>query len=106
MTLVRRERQPYKLETMLRIHFMQQWFNLTDPAMEEALHDIASMRQFAGLSLTRGSLPDETFRHLLEAHGLAVQQLSQAQGLFVRQGTVRSVSDRNFSRRVCLRLPT
>ena len=40
-------RQPYPLETMLRIHFMQQWFNLSDPAMEDALHDSFSIRQFA-----------------------------------------------------------
>ena len=94
----KRGRQPYRLETMLRIHFMQQWFNLSDPAMEEALYDIASMRQFAGLSLTQGSIPDETtilnFRHLLEAHGIAeeifegVRLFLQDQGLFVRQGTM------------------
>lgn len=91
-------RQPYKLETMLRIHFMQQWFALSDPAMEEALYDITSMRQFAGLTLTRGNIPDETtilnFRHLLEVHGMAqeifegVNLLLQDQGLLVRQGTI------------------
>jgi len=58
---------------MLRLHFMQQWFDPSDPAMEEAPYDIASMRPFAGLSLTQGSIPDETtilnFRHLLEATG-------------------------------------
>lgn len=91
-------RQPYKLETMLRIHFMPQWFGLSDPAMEEALYDIASMRQFAGLSLTRGNIPDETtilnFRHLLEAHGIAeeifegVNLLLQDYGLLVRKGTI------------------
>ena len=94
----KRGRQPYRLETMLRIHFMQQWFNLSNPAMEEALYDIASMRQFAGLSLTQGSIPDETtilnFRHLLEARGIAeeifegVRLFLQDQGLFVRQGTM------------------
>lgn len=91
-------RQPYKLETMLRIHFMQQWFALSDPAMEEALYDIVSMRQFAGLSLAQGGIPDETtilnFRHLLETHGIAqeifagVNLLLQEQGLLVRQGTI------------------
>ena len=94
----KRGRPPYKLETMLRIHFMQQWFNLSDPAMEEALYDIASMRQFAELSLTQGRIPDETtilnFRHLLEAHGIAeelfegVRLFLQDQGLFVREGTM------------------
>jgi IS5 family transposase len=67
-------RPPYALEKMLRIHFMQQWFALSDPAMEEALYDMQSMRQFANLSLTRGGIPDETtilnFRHLLEEHKL------------------------------------
>lgn len=91
-------RRPYALETMLRIHFMQQWFSLSDPAMEEALYDMASMRQFAGLSLTRGSVPDETtilnFRHLLEKHQLAEQMLAQVnallgeRGLLLRQGTI------------------
>lgn len=91
-------RRPYPLETMLRIHFMQQWFSLSDPAMEEALYDIASMRRFAGLSLTRGSVPDETtilnFRHLLEKHQLAEQLLGQVntllseRGLLLRQGTI------------------
>src|SRR5690606_13795403 len=91
-------RRPYPLETMLRIHFMQQWFSLSDPAMEEALYDIASMRRFAGLSLARGSVPDETtilnFRHLLEKHRLAEQLLAQVntllseRGLLLRQGTI------------------
>src|SRR6201993_4505570 len=68
-------RRPYPLATMLRIHCLQQWYGLSDPAMEEELYEIASMRQFAGLSLARGTVPDETtilnFRHLLEQHGLA-----------------------------------
>ena len=66
-------RQPYPIETMLRIHFMQQWFALSDPAMEEALYDSHSMRRFA--QLPGGRVPDETtiliFRHLLEAHDIA-----------------------------------
>ena len=68
-------RRPYALATMLRIHCLQQWYGLSDPAMEEELYEIASMRQFAGLSLARGTVPDETtilnFRHLLEQHGRA-----------------------------------
>lgn len=77
---------------------MKQWFGLSDPAMEEALYDMTSMRGFAGLSLSVGSIPDETtilhFRHLLEAHGLAkeilqaVNQLLRASGLVLRQGTI------------------
>ncbi len=91
-------RRPYPLATMLRIHCLQQWYGLSDPAMEEELYEIASMRQFAGLSLARGSVPDETtilnFRHLLERHGLAreifetVKGHLQAAGLLLRRGTI------------------
>ncbi len=73
-----RGRHPYGLETMLRIHFLQQWYALSDPAMEEALYEIASMRQFARVSLLE-AIPDETtilnFRHFLERHGLAPKLL-------------------------------
>ncbi|WP_258318444.1 transposase, partial [Enterobacter ludwigii] len=69
-------RRPYPLETMLRIHCMQHWYNLSDGAMEDALYEIASMRLFARLSLD-SALPDRTtimnFRHLLEQHQLARQ---------------------------------
>jgi IS5 family transposase len=91
-------RRPYPLATMLRIHCLQQWYGLSDPAMEEELYEIASMRQFAGLSLARRTVPDETtilnFRHLLEQHGLAreifdtVKAHLQAAGLLLRQGTI------------------
>lgn len=91
-------RRPYALETMLRIHFMQQWFALSDPAMEEALYDSTSMRQFSGLSLTRHSMPDETtilnFRHLLERNHLAGRLLAEInamlgeRGLLLRRGTI------------------
>lgn len=93
-----RGRRPYALEAMLRIHFMQQWFALSDPAMEEALYDSTSMRQFSGLSLTRHSLPDETtilnFRHLLERNHLAGLLLAEInamlgeRGLLLRRGTI------------------
>ncbi|MFM4857571.1 IS5 family transposase [Aeromonas hydrophila] len=69
-------RRPYPLDTMLRIHCMQQWYNLSDSAMEDALYEIASMRLFAKLSLDL-AIPDRTtimnFRHLLELHQLARQ---------------------------------
>jgi IS5 family transposase len=91
-------RPPYALETMLRIHFMQQWFALSDPAMEETLYDIQSMRQFAGLSLIRGGIPHETtilnFRHLLEENKLAERFLEEIntmlaeRGLLLKQGTI------------------
>ena len=93
----RRGRPPFAVETMLRIHFMQQWFTLSDPAMEEALHDTPLLREFAALSWdTR--LPDEStilrFRHLLEKHKLARQMFDlvndrlRAQGLLLKAGTV------------------
>jgi IS5 family transposase len=69
------DRLPYPLETMLRIHLLQNWFALSDSAMEEALYEITSLLQFAQLSLTQGSIPENTtimnFRHLLEKNGLA-----------------------------------
>ena len=59
---------------MLRIYFLQPWFNLSDPGVEEALYDWAGMRQFVGIDLGREAVPDETtvckFRHRLERHGL------------------------------------
>ena len=69
-----RGRRPVGLERMLRIHFLQHWFNLSDPAVEEALYESTSMRQFAGIDLGNEPVPDETtvlhFRHLLERHEL------------------------------------
>ncbi|HMM84658.1 IS5 family transposase [Azohydromonas sp.] len=82
-------RPPFPVETMLRIHFMQQWFTLSDPAMEEALHDVPLFREFAGLGWdTR--LPDEStilrFRHLLERHKLAEQILATVNGVLLGKG--------------------
>jgi IS5 family transposase len=72
-------RPPVGVERMLRIYFLQQWFNLWDPAVEEALHDSVVMRQFVGIDLGREPVPDETtvckFRHLLEEHGLGGEML-------------------------------
>jgi transposase, IS5 family len=91
-------RRPYPLSTMLRVHFLQQWYSMSDPAMEEALYEIASMRKFARLSLTHGAIPDETtilnFRHLLERNGLTNQILIAVnvhladKGLMLRQGSI------------------
>jgi len=65
-------RPPFAVETMLRTHYLQQWFGLSDPAMEEALHDVPLYREFAGLDAGADRLPDEStilrFRHLLERH--------------------------------------
>ena len=64
---------------MLRMYFLQQWFNLSDPAVEEALYDSVVMRDFVGIDLGREPVPDETtmckFRHLLEEHGLGGEML-------------------------------
>lgn len=89
---------PFAVETMLRIHFIQQWFNLSDPAMEEALYDMVLFREFAGLDSGEDNLPDEStilrFRHLLEAHNLSLQILATvnatlaAKGLLLKSGTV------------------
>src|ERR1700690_4087290 len=63
---------PVGVERMLRIYFLQQWFNLSDPAVEEALYDSPVMREFVGIDLGQEPAPDETtvckFRHLLEEH--------------------------------------
>jgi IS5 family transposase len=63
---------PVGIECMLRLHCLQQWFNLSDPTVEEALYDSRAMRQFVGIDLVREPVPDETtickFRHLLEAN--------------------------------------
>ena len=73
-------RPPVGLERMLRIHFLQHWFNLSDPAVEEALYDSRAMREFVGIDLGREAAPDETtvckFRHVLEAHELGPQILA------------------------------
>src|SRR5580693_523580 len=70
-------RPPVGVERMLRIYFLQQWFNLSDPAVEEALYDSAVMRRFVGIDLGNEAVPDETtvckFRHLLEEHRLGGQ---------------------------------
>ncbi len=81
---------------MLRVYCLQQWYSLSDPAMEESLYEIASMRQFAALSLD--AIPDETtllnFRHLLEKHQLthtlfaAIHQHLCDKGLMLKQGTI------------------
>jgi len=91
-------RPPFAVETMLRIHFLQQWFNLSEPAMEEALYDMALFREFVGLDAGEDSLPDEStilrFRHLLETHNLSLQILATvnatlaAKRLLLKSGTV------------------
>ena len=89
-------RPPFALETMLRTHFLQQWFSLSDPAMEEAFFDVPLYREFAQLNV-HGRVPDEStilrFRHRLEKHQLAdailatVNDLLGQQRLLLRQGS-------------------
>jgi len=91
-------RPPVGLERMLRIHFLQHWFNLSDPAVEEALYDSRAMRQFVGIDLGREPVPDETtvckFRHLLESRNLGdrlfglINEYLAENGLNVRTGTI------------------
>src|SRR5690242_19897225 len=91
-------RPPVGVERMLRLHCLQQWFNLSDPAVEEALYDSRAMRQFVGIDLGREPVPDETtickFRHLLEAHQLGAQLFARIReylakhGLQVSRGTI------------------
>ena len=91
-------RHPMPLSMMLRIYFMQQWYGLSDPAMEDSLYDIESMRRFAGIDLELDPVPDETtilnFRHLLEKHRLTekifeeAKQYLKEKGLLLREGTI------------------
>lgn len=91
-------RPPLPLERMLRVYFMQQWFNLSDPQAEDALYDIEPMRRFAGIELAEDTIPDEStilrFRHLLEQHRLTeaifaeVRGLLESRGLLLKSGTI------------------
>ncbi len=91
-------RPPIGLERMLRIYFLQQWFNLSDPAVEESLYESVSMREFVGIDLGLEPVPDETtvckFRHLLERHDLGrklfedVGRHLQSKGMKVSGGTI------------------
>ena len=86
------------VERMLRIYFLQQWFNLSDPGEEEALYDSVVMRQFAGIDLGQEPVPDETtvckFRHLLEEHALGGEILQtvnlylESRGVKITRGTI------------------
>lgn len=85
-------RPPMPLESMLRIYFMQQWYALSDPGMEDALYEIESMRRFAGLELIDDALPDETtilkFRRLLERHGLTAQMMNAINAVLSERGAM------------------
>jgi len=93
-----RGRPPIGIDRMLRVYFLQVWFNLSDPGVEDALYDSAAMRDFVGIDLGREPAPDETtickFRHLIEAEGLggklftAVNKHLSARGIKVGRGTI------------------
>jgi IS5 family transposase len=91
-------RRPVGLSIMLRTYFMQQWFNLSDPGVEESFYESATLRRFAGVDLGVAPAPDETtvlrFRHLLEKHDLcgamldAVNLHLEAKGIRIATGTI------------------
>jgi IS5 family transposase len=91
-------RPPVGLSIMLRVYFLQQWFNLSDPGAEEALYESPALRRFAGVDLGRAPAPDEStilqFRHLLEKHDLGgamlqtVNEYLESQGIRISRGTI------------------
>lgn len=91
-------RPPLGLEKMLRIHFLQKWFDMSDPQTEDSLYDSESMRRFVGITLGEDVVPDESsilrFRHLLEEHHLSaamfdgVRSLLEQKGVLVKSGTI------------------
>ena len=91
-------RPPYESLLMLKIHCLQQWFNLSDPAMEEAIYDRNSFQKFLNLDLISQTVPDESsilnFRHFLEKHSLAtlmfveINKYLEEQGFIMREGTL------------------
>jgi len=95
-------RRPIGIERMLRIYFLQHWFNLSDPAAEEALYDCRAMHQFVGIDLGEEAAPDKTtickFRHLMERHNLGdrlfylVNEYLKENGLKVNRGTLVDAS--------------
>jgi IS5 family transposase len=95
-------RRPMPLEQMLRIYFMQQWYSLSDPAMEDSLYDMESMRWFAKIEMGEDPVPDETtilnFRRLLEQHQLTAQLLEdinaflEDKGLLLKGGSIVDAS--------------
>ncbi len=95
-------RRPVGLERMLRIHFLQHWFELSDPGVEETLYDSRAMRTFVGIDLGKEPVPDETtilkFRHLMERHNLAdelfrlVNVYLAENGMKINRGTIVDAS--------------
>ena len=91
-------RRPVGLSVMLRAYFVQQWFNLSDPGVEEALYESPALRRFVGVDLGAAPAPDETtvlrFRHLLERHEIGPEMLEtvnlhlESKGIRIATGTI------------------
>lgn len=83
-------RKPVGLDIVLRVYFLQQWFALSDPGVEDALYESPVLRRFVGIDLGRAPVPDETtilsFRHLLEARKLCGQMLDTVNGYLESKG--------------------
>ena len=94
--------QPYSAKTMLRIHFMQQWFALSDPAMQEALHDMPAMRAFTRLDARCDCIPDESsilrVRHRLESNGVCECVLAKVNALLSKRGLLLKEGLHNLRR--------
>lgn len=98
----RRGRPPMPLMAMLRIYCLQQWYAMSDPAMEDALYEIESMRRIAGLELVEDAIPDQTtilkFRRLLERHELTSKMMNvmtdtlEERGLLIQGGTMMAAT--------------
>src|SRR6266567_4318325 len=95
-------RQPVGLSIMLRVYFLQQWFNLSDPGAEDALYESPVLRRFAGVDLGRAPVPDEStilqFRHLLEEHQLCGKILDTV-NLYLESKGIASARGRLWMRR-------
>jgi IS5 family transposase len=90
----RRGRPPIGVERMLRMYFIQQWYGLADEAVEDAIYDSQSLRNFMGIDLSRENVPDATtlmgFRHLLEAHDLTKAMLVEVNAMLIERGLLMS----------------
>ena len=97
-------RRPVGLAIMLRVYFVQQWFNLSDPGVEEALYESVVLRRFVGVDLGVAPAPNETticrFRHLLEKHELGGQMLDAVNHHLDRKGSLRFFKRLKVSRAV------
>ena len=108
-------RKPVGLGIMLRVYFLQQWFALSDPGVEDAVYESSVLRRFAGVDLGRAPAPDETtilnFRHLLEEHDLCGQMLDvvnlylESRGIRITTGTIvdATIIHAPSSTRKCIR---